>query len=577
MSWGDPQRLLTRLHRRTRWAFTPAAAAVTLLLCGGMLLWLTLHTPQLLDEVPVLYHHPELAVLVGYLLWVSSALHEVGHGLWCHHYGGRATAIGMRWRLPMVTFYCEADDVLVLSSRRERVTTAAVGVVMNLVFLLPFFAVWWVLPPGDTTHDSLSALLVLGVLRALVNYLPLPSLDGYRMLEHGWNVIDLGPQAWAYLRRDRRAESGYGPRAKRIYRGYIALFTVSVLAVTAVVVLLVVHFTSGITRVAVLAAGVVWTAVSLTIAVRRPTARRAAPAEPVDPPPAEPVDPSPASTAQSRARATLPRNSRRSAPLVKNPPPDEPVVIVQDLRKSYGETVAVAGTSFAVGKGEFFGILGPNGAGKTTLVEILSGQRTPDSGTVTLFGQSPWPRSMAVYRRLGIQTQASSFFPDLTALEHLQTMAGLYGLPRSAADEALEKVSLTGSATVRVTKLSGGQRQRLALASALVHSPELLFLDEPTAALDPEARRGLWGLLCEIRAQGCSILCTTHHMDEAEQLCDRTAIIQDGAVIALDTPGNSSARPAVPAGSPFPPTCSRPRPPARCPACSAPSNPAPMW
>ncbi|WP_443033577.1 ATP-binding cassette domain-containing protein [Streptomyces sp. CA2R101] len=366
------------------------------------------------------------------------------------------------------------------------------------------------------------------------------------MLEHGWNVIDLGPQAWAYLRRDRRAEPGYGPRAKRIYRGYLALFTVSVLAVTTVVVLLVVHFTSGITRVTVLAAGAVWTAVSLTLAARRPAAHRAAPAEPVTPPPT--------STAQPCAGAALPHNSRRSAPLVKTPPPDEPVVIVQDLRKSYGETIAVAGTSFVVGKGEFFGILGPNGAGKTTLVEILSGQRTPDSGTVTLFGQSPWPRSMAVYRRLGIQTQASSFFPDLTALEHLQTMAGLYGLPRSAADEALEKVGLTGSAAVRVTKLSGGQRQRLAIASALVHSPELLFLDEPTAALDPEARRGLWGLLREIRAQGCSILCTTHHMDEAEQLCDRTAIIQDGTVIALDTPrqlireAGGPSRVSVPAG-----------------------------
>nr|WP_234433783.1 ATP-binding cassette domain-containing protein [Streptomyces rimosus] len=523
LDWGDPQPLLERLYRRTRWAFTTPVTVVTLLVCAGMLARLAVGAPKLVRDLPVLYRHPELAVLAGCLLWASSALHEVGHGLWCHHYGGRATSIGMRWRLPMVMFYCEADDVLLLRSRRHQVATAAVGVVMNLVFLLPFFALWLTLPEGDVTHDSLSALLVVGLLRALFNYLPLPGLDGYRMLQHALGTIDLGPQTWAYLRRRRAGDAvPYPARTRWLYRGYAALFTGTVLALTAAVVLLVVRTTSGTTRLLVLAAAALWAAVSLAVGRRR---RRRSTEPPQAPPDGGP--------------ATLPPPSptrRRSSPLVNRQPPHQPVVAVRDLHKSYGDTTAVDGISFTVSEGEFFGILGPNGAGKTTLIEMLAGQRVPDSGTVTVFGESPWPRKMAVYRRLGIQSQASAFFPDLTAIEHLQTMAGLYDLPRTAAAEALEKVDLGGSAKVRVDKLSGGQRQRLAIASALVHEPGLLFLDEPTAALDPEARRGLWRLLRDIRAQGCSIVCTTHHLDEAEELCDRTAIVQAGRLVALDSP-----------------------------------------
>ncbi|MEU2712510.1 ATP-binding cassette domain-containing protein [Streptomyces sp. NPDC007205] len=524
LNWGDPEPLLRRLHGRIRWVFSPAVAVVTLLLCAAMLVRLAAGAPGLLRDLPVLYRHPELTVLAGFLLWASSALHEVGHGLWCHHYGGRTTAIGMRWRLPMVMFYCEADDVLLMRSRRHQVATAAVGVVMNLVFLLPFCALWLALPDGDVTHDSLSALLVVGTLRALFNYVPLPGLDGYRMLQHALGTVDLGPQTWTYLRRRRpRGAAPYPARARWLYRGYAALFTVTVLALATGAVLLIARSTSGTTRLLVLAAVALWAAVSLTAGLRRRRRRGT-------PPPQQPPTGGPDTLPPPRA------THRRSSPLVNQQPPHQPVVVVRDLHKSYGDTQAVAGISFTVGKGEFFGILGPNGAGKTTLIEMLAGQRVPDSGTVTVFDESPWPRKLSVYRRLGIQSQASSFFPDLTAIEHLQTMAGLYDLPRTAAAEALAKVDLGGSATVRVDKLSGGQRQRLAIASALVHGPDLLFLDEPTAALDPEARRGLWRLLREIRAQGCSIVCTTHHLDEAEELCDRTAIVQAGRLVALDSP-----------------------------------------
>src|SRR5262249_32701952 len=158
--------------------------------------------------------------------------------------------------------------------------------------------------------------------------------------------------------------------------------------------------------------------------------------------------------------------------------------------------------SLTVRRGEFFGILGPNGAGKTTLVEITEGMRRPDSGTVTLLGESPWPRDTALLARIGVQTQASAFFARLTAGEHLRTGAALQGLVPATARTALKRVGLAGKETARGAPLSGGQRQRLAVATALLHEPELIFLDEPTAALDPEARRELWELLRSLRSEG---------------------------------------------------------------------------
>ncbi len=211
-------------------------------------------------------------------------------------------------------------------------------------------------------------------------------------------------------------------------------------------------------------------------------------------------------------------------------------MIVDGLRKRYGDLRAVDGVSFEVAAGELFGILGPNGAGKTTTLEIVEGLRRPDGGGVSLLGQSPWPRNPALLRRIGVQLQASSFFERLTAREQIRTFASLYGVPAGTADGMLEVVGLADKAGTRVEHLSGGQTQRLSIACALVHGPDVLFLDEPTAGLDPQARRNLWDLLRAVNAEGRTVLLTTHHLDEAEALCDRVAIMDHGRVLSLDAP-----------------------------------------
>jgi ABC-2 type transport system ATP-binding protein len=213
-----------------------------------------------------------------------------------------------------------------------------------------------------------------------------------------------------------------------------------------------------------------------------------------------------------------------------------PAVVVEDVRKSYGDLRAVDGVSFSVSEGEFFGILGPNGAGKTTILEIVEGLRQPDAGSVRLLGESPWPRRLALLPRIGVQLQASSFFEKLTAREQLETFASLYGVGAARVREMLELVGLADKADTREDKLSGGQRQRLSIACALVHDPDVVFLDEPTAALDPQARRNLWDVLRAIQGRGKTILYTTHYLDEAEHLCDRVAIMDHGRILALDAP-----------------------------------------
>jgi ABC-2 type transport system ATP-binding protein len=209
---------------------------------------------------------------------------------------------------------------------------------------------------------------------------------------------------------------------------------------------------------------------------------------------------------------------------------------VHDLRKRYGDVVAVDGVSFAVEQGEFFGILGPNGAGKTTTLEIIEGLRKADGGTASVFGESPWPRNPKVLTRIGVQLQASSFFERLTASEQIRTFASLYGVGPKQADEMLATVGLTDKVGTQTEKLSGGQKQRLSIACALVHDPALVFLDEPTAALDPQARRNLWDLLREINASGRTVVLTTHHLEEAEALCDRVAIMDHGKILQLGPP-----------------------------------------
>ena len=209
---------------------------------------------------------------------------------------------------------------------------------------------------------------------------------------------------------------------------------------------------------------------------------------------------------------------------------------VVDLAMAYGDLRAVDGVSFEVPEGEFFGILGPNGAGKTTTLEMIEGLRRPDAGTIRVLGESPWPRNPGLLPRIGVQLQASSFFERLTAREQIHTFASLYGVSGARADEWLGRVGMEEKADTRVEKLSGGQSQRLSIACALVHDPDVVFLDEPTASLDPQARRNLWDLLSGLNDSGRTVVLTTHYMDEAEVLCDRVAIMDHGRVLELDTP-----------------------------------------
>lgn len=206
------------------------------------------------------------------------------------------------------------------------------------------------------------------------------------------------------------------------------------------------------------------------------------------------------------------------------------------LVMTYGDLRAVDGISFDVGQGEFFGILGPNGAGKTTALEMVEGLRKPQAGTVTIDGSEPWKREPALLRRMGVQLQTASFFERLTAREQLDSFGSLYGVARGRTQEMLEQVGLVDKADIQTEDLSGGQKQRLSIACALIHDPDVVFLDEPTAALDPQARRNLWDLLRGLNDSGRTVILTTHYMDEAEALCDRVAIMDAGKVLELDSP-----------------------------------------
>ncbi len=212
---------------------------------------------------------------------------------------------------------------------------------------------------------------------------------------------------------------------------------------------------------------------------------------------------------------------------------------VVDLRKAYGSLAAVDGVTFSVAPGEFFGILGPNGAGKTTTLEIIEGLRQADTGSVEVLGVSPWPRNPTLLPRIGVQLQATAFFDRLTAREQLETFASLYGVsdPKRITD-MLVLVGLDDKAGERAEKLSGGQSQRLSIACALVHDPDIVFLDEPSAALDPQARRNLWDVLRQINARGKTVVLTTHYMDEAELLCDRVAIMDGGKILQMGPPAD---------------------------------------
>jgi ABC-2 type transport system ATP-binding protein len=230
------------------------------------------------------------------------------------------------------------------------------------------------------------------------------------------------------------------------------------------------------------------------------------------------------------------------------------------LVKRYGDVVAVAGLDLEVRPGECFGLLGPNGAGKTTTIEILEGLVAPDEGSVEILGRR-WGRDdQALRQRLGIQLQETRLNDRLTVEETLRLFRSFY-LRGPSVDEVLGLVGLDTKRRSWVSKLSGGQRQRLAVACALVNEPDLLFLDEPTTGLDPQSRRQLWALLQRFRSAGGTILITTHYMDEAEALCDRVGIVDQGRLIALGTPRELVSRLgadhviefALAAGEPAPP------------------------
>lgn len=213
------------------------------------------------------------------------------------------------------------------------------------------------------------------------------------------------------------------------------------------------------------------------------------------------------------------------------------MVTVQNLKKRYGDKQAVDGVSFSVKKGEIFGILGPNGAGKTTTLEMMEALRDIDEGSVTIDGIDVADRPNDIKYLIGVQPQSPAFQDKTKLKEVVELFAAAYG-EKVDVMQFLRDVDLEEKADSYVENLSGGQKQRLSITTALVHGPKVFFLDEPTTGLDPQARRNLWELIEKVRDRGISVIMTTHYMDEAEILCDRIAVMDNGKIIALDTPKN---------------------------------------
>lgn len=211
------------------------------------------------------------------------------------------------------------------------------------------------------------------------------------------------------------------------------------------------------------------------------------------------------------------------------------IISVNNLVKHYDDFKAVQGLSFEVYENEIFGLLGPNGAGKTTTLEIIETLREKTNGEVLVDGLNVDTDANAIKQIIGVQLQAAGYYPNLNLVELLELFAGLYGVNVSPM-EMLAKVNLQDKAKAKYKELSGGQKQRFSIATTLINSPKIIFLDEPTTGLDPQARRNLWDLISEIRNNGTTVVITTHYMDEAEQLCDRVAFVEAGKIIALDTP-----------------------------------------
>jgi ABC-2 type transport system ATP-binding protein len=214
---------------------------------------------------------------------------------------------------------------------------------------------------------------------------------------------------------------------------------------------------------------------------------------------------------------------------------DSAIVDVQNLSKRYGEITAVDRVSFQVNRGEIFGILGPNGAGKTTTLEMIEGLRVPDGGTAVIDGIDVRADPRGVRAVVGVQLQEAGFFDRLTVEETLQ-LFGTYQRRMLPPGEVIDRMQLQDKRRAWVMTLSGGQRQRLSIAVALINDPRIIFLDEPTTGLDPQARRNLWDVIARFREEGRTVVLTTHYMEEAQRLCDRVAIMDHGRMVALNTP-----------------------------------------
>jgi ABC-2 type transport system ATP-binding protein len=227
--------------------------------------------------------------------------------------------------------------------------------------------------------------------------------------------------------------------------------------------------------------------------------------------------------------------TQKASPQAHSTRTDEEAIVVDNFSKSYGSQRVVDQLHFTVHRGEVFALLGPNGAGKTTTVETLEGYRRPDQGSVRVLGRDPIREAQSLKPLIGVMLQQDGLYPALTAREILSLYAGYFREPQNI-DALLERVGLSAAVRTRCRRLSGGQKRRLALAVALVGNPSLVFLDEPTAGMDPQARLATWEIIRELKQRGATVLLTTHLMDEAERLADRVAIIDHGRLVALDTP-----------------------------------------
>jgi ABC-type multidrug transport system ATPase subunit len=544
----NPAPLLDMLVRATRPLFSPWLAVPLLAAVVVMVVLLAGRAGELAEQTGALLSRPGPLLLAGVGSWLLAAVHEVAHGVAARRYGVPVLEIGVRWLPPLAMPYCRTDAYLYLPRRRSHVVIAGSGILVELALLLPAFAAWWWWTPAGTIGDVLAALLLCGGVHALVNLLPVPPLDGYKLLSHALGIADYARHTGVYLtllgRRDP-STAMYPRRARIAYLAYGLGAVATVLALLGAS-LVAAHAWLGWPGVggaaAVLVAGGA-AAARRTAGVVRRRAHSQRTERGVDPStagrssgrhraPAAPVPaasrPAPSGGPSAGPPVTTLRSVDRATP--------GPALVLDGVVKQYAGRRAVDEVRLEVATGEFLGLLGPNGAGKTTLVEIAVGLRRADAGTVTLLGEPSWPRRTDLLRRVGVQTQSAAFFVRLTAREHLRTVAALYGLGRDAAEEALHVVGLGRLGETRAEKLSGGQRQRLAIAAALVHDPEVLFLDEPTASLDPQARRELWDVLRRLHADGRTIVYTTHHIDEAEALCTRVAIMAQGAVVASGAP-----------------------------------------